>query len=43
MKPCPVCAGSGFEYIWRSSPASVIRCTECDGCGEVQAQQEDAD
>jgi DnaJ-class molecular chaperone len=36
MKPCPVCAGSGFEYIWRTSPATVIRCTECDGSGEVE-------
>jgi DnaJ-class molecular chaperone len=42
MKPCPVCAGSGYEYVWRSSPASVIRCTECDGRGEVAEQKDEA-
>jgi DnaJ-class molecular chaperone len=39
---CPVCAGSGYEYIWRSSPASVIRCTECGGTGTVDAKKEEA-
>jgi DnaJ-class molecular chaperone len=39
---CPVCMGSGYEYIYRSSPASVIRCSECDGAGTVEAKEEAA-
>jgi DnaJ-class molecular chaperone len=42
MKPCPVCAGSGYEYVWRTSPATVIRCTECDGAGEIETELEGA-
>jgi DnaJ-class molecular chaperone len=40
MKTCETCQGTGYEYIWRSSPADVIRCTECDGSGEVPAKEE---
>jgi DnaJ-class molecular chaperone len=41
MKPCPVCSGTGYEYVWRSSPASVIRCTECQGEGKLPVEQEE--
>jgi DnaJ-class molecular chaperone len=39
---CPTCSGTGYEYIYRSSPASVIRCTECSGTGTVEAKEEEA-
>ena len=42
MKPCQTCQGTGYEYVWSHSPATVIRCTECDGAGTVEAKEEAA-